>query len=140
MTIKKITDLNVGDCEILTRTITEADVVLYAGLIGDEGPLHLDEAFSARTPFGSRLSYGMLHSGYIGSSLARLLGQGSAYVSQNLRFKSPIFIGDTITIETEVTGVNLEKKRVYVKTTCTRNNELLAIDGEAELLIFEVKD
>jgi 3-hydroxybutyryl-CoA dehydratase len=102
MLTKTLDDIQVGDREVWTRTITEADVVLYGGLIGDRGPLHLDEPFAASTHFGKRLSYGMLHAGYIGATLAQLLGVGSAYVGQNLRFKAPVFVGDTIEGDAEL--------------------------------------
>jgi len=138
MQAKSIHDIKVGDREDWTRTITEADVVLYAGLIGDRGPLHLDEQFAAQTHFGARLSYGMLHAGYIGATLAQLLGVGSAYVGQNLRFRAPIMVGDRITVSTVVTDKDDERSRVFVSTTCTRADGVVAIEGDAELLIFEV--
>jgi 3-hydroxybutyryl-CoA dehydratase len=141
MTVKKtMGDIAVGDRVSRTYTISEADVVSYAGLIGDVGPLHLDESFAAATHFGSRLSYGMLHAGYFGATLAELLGLGSAYVGQSLRFRAPVYIGDTVVIDTEVTGKNEEKSRVFVRTTCTRADGVCAIDGDAELIIFPVPD
>jgi 3-hydroxybutyryl-CoA dehydratase len=138
VSIKTMDDIAVGDRATWRRTITEADVVLYAGIIGDRGPLHLDEEFASTTHFGSRLSYGMLHAGYIGATLADLLGAGSAYVGQSLRFRAPVFIGDTVTVETEVTRKDERKSRVFVRTTCTRADGVCAIEGEAELLIFPV--
>jgi 3-hydroxybutyryl-CoA dehydratase len=138
MLIKTLDDIQVGDREIWTRTITEADVVLYGGLIGDRGPLHLNEPFAASTHFGARLSYGMLHAGYIGATLAQLLGVGSAYVGQSLHFKAPIFVGDTIEVSTVVTGKDERKSRVFVDTKCTRADGVIAIQGDAELLIFDV--
>lgn len=138
MLIKTLEQIQVGDREVWSRTITEADVVLYGGLIGDRGPLHLDEPFAASTHFGARLSYGMLHAGYIGATLAQLLGVGSAYVGQSLRFKAPVFVGDTIQVTTVVTGKDERKSRVFVDTACTRADGVVAIQGEAELLIFPV--
>jgi phosphate acetyltransferase/phosphate butyryltransferase len=138
MKIKTMPDIAIGDTEKWSRTVTESDVVLYAGLIGDRGPLHLDVPFAARTHFGGRLSYGMLHAGYIGATLAQLLGTGSAYVGQSLQFRAPVLIGDTITIETTVTRKDEGRSRVFVHTTCTRADGVCAIDGEAELLIFPV--
>lgn len=138
MDIKTLDDVSVGDREEWTRTITEADVVLYAGLIGDRGPLHLDAPFAERTHFGGRLSYGMLHAGYIGATLANLLGVGSAYVGQNLRFRAPVLIGETITVATEVLRKDEQRSRVFVATSVTRADGVVAIEGEAELLIFVV--
>ena len=137
---KTMADIAVGDRATRTYTIGEADVVAYAGLIEDVGPLHLEEDFAAKTHFGSRLSYGMLHAGFIGATLADLLGLGSAYVGQSLRFRAPVSIGDTLEIATEVTGKNDEKSRVFVRTTVTRADGVSAIEGDAELIIFPVPD
>ena len=138
MQIKTMSDIAVGDREIWTRTITETDVVLYGGLIGDRGPLHLDEEFASKTRFGGRVAYGMLGAGYIGATLAQLLGIGSAYVAQTLRFKAPILIGETITVDTVVTAKDDDRSRIWVETTITRGDGVLALEGEAELFIFDV--
>jgi 3-hydroxybutyryl-CoA dehydratase len=82
----------------------------------------------------------MLNAGYIGATLAQLLGIGSAYVAQNLRFTAPVRVGDNVLVETEVTAKDEEKRRVFVRTTCTRGDGVLAIDGEAELFIFRVEN
>lgn len=140
MQIKTMSDVNAGDREIWTRTITDADVILYGGLIGDRGPLHLDEEFASKTRFGGRVAYGMLGAGYIGATLAQLLGIGSAYVAQSLRFRAPVLIGDTITVETVVTRKDDARSRVWVETTITRADGVLAVEGEAELCIFAVVD
>jgi 3-hydroxybutyryl-CoA dehydratase len=139
MKFKAIEDISVGDTEKWTRTITETDVVVYAGLIGDRGPLHLDEEFAKTTRFGKRVSYGMLSAGYIGATLAQLLGVRSAYVSQNLRFTAPVLLGDTITVTTAVTSTDKERSRIWVDTVVTRNDGVVALEGEAELFIFRIE-
>lgn len=133
-----IADVQVGDREVWTRTITETDVVMYAGLIGDRGPLHLDEEFAASTRFGGRIAYGMQCGGYIGATLAQLLGVGSAYVSQTMRFRGPVLIGDRITVDCVVTGKDEERKRVFVTTTVTKDEDKVVLEGEAELVMFEI--
>ena len=135
---RKITDVAIGDREVWTRTIIDADVVMYGGLIGDRGPLHLDEKFATGTRFGGRAVYGMQCGGYIGATLAQLLGIGSAYVSQNLRFTAPVLIGDHITVETVVTGKDEDRRRVFVDTTVYKNGGIVVIEGEAELFMFDV--
>jgi 3-hydroxybutyryl-CoA dehydratase len=132
-----IKDIAVGDREVWSRTITEADVVLYAGIIGDRGPLHLDEEFASGTRFKGRLSYGMLSAGYIGATLANLLGIRSAYVSQTLDFRAPVLIGARVTIECVIVRKDEARRRVWVRTTCTRGDGVLAIDGEGELFFFD---
>lgn len=139
MRVRTVEQVSVGDREVWTRTITDADVVLYAGLIGDRGPLHLDEEFAATTRFGARISYGMQCGGYIGATLAQLLGIGSAYVSQNLRFNGPVFIGDRIMVETVVTGKDEARRRVFVDTRVFKNGGELVVEGEAELVMFDVE-
>lgn len=131
-------DINVGDTERWTRTVTEADVVMYGGLIGDRGPLHLDEEFAKNTRFGGRVAYGMLTAGYIGATLAQLLGVRSAYVSQTLNFKGPVLIGDHITVDTTVSKVNRDTRRIFVDTVVTRGDGKVVLDGEAELFIFRL--
>lgn len=133
-----IADVAIGDREVWTRTITDADVVMYGGLIGDRGPLHLDEQFAASTRFGGRVAYGMQCGGYIGATLAQLLGIGSAYVSQNLRFTGPVLIGDRITVETVVTAKNEARRRVFVETTVYKDDGIVVVEGEAELFMFNV--
>ncbi|MEA2419828.1 MAG: hypothetical protein QOE60_2034 [Thermoleophilaceae bacterium] len=140
MHTKTMSDIQVGDRESWTRTITEADVVLYAGLIGDRGPLHLDVDFARRTPFGERLSYGMLSAGYIGATLAQLLGITSAYVGQSLRFRAPVRIGDTITVEAVVSRKDEERGRIWVDTTIVRADGVLALEGEGELFLFDLAE
>lgn len=135
---RSIADVAIGDREVWTRTITDADVVLYGGLIGDRGPLHLDEEFAKGTRFGGRVAYGMQCGGYIGATLAQLLGVGSAYVSQSLRFTGPVLIGDHITVETVVTDKDEARRRVFVTTTVHKNGGIVVIEGEAELFMFDV--
>lgn len=133
-----IAEVQVGDREVWTRTITETDVVMYAGLIGDRGPLHLDEEFAASTRFGGRIAYGMQCGGYIGATLAQLLGVGSAYVNQTMRFRGPVLIGDRITVDCVVTGKDEERKRVFVTTTVLKDEDKVVLEGEAELVMFEI--
>lgn len=131
-----IEQVSIGDRETWGRTITEADVVAFAGLIGDRGPMHLDEEFAKTTRFGSRVSYGMMGGGYFGSTIAQLLGIRSAYVAQNMRFKAPVLIGDTITIDIVVTSKDEARARVFVSTTCLLADGRVAIEGEAEVVFF----
>lgn len=133
-----IDQVQIGDREVWTRTVTEADVVMYAGIIGDRGPLHLDEEFAASTRFGGRIAYGMQCGGYIGATLANLLGVGSAYVSQTMRFRGPVLIGDRITVECTVTDKDEVRGRVFVTTTVSKGEGQVVLEGEAELVMFEI--
>ncbi|HEX5958739.1 MAG TPA: MaoC family dehydratase, partial [Hyphomicrobiaceae bacterium] len=93
---KYVDELTEGMTAIFTRTISEADIVLYAGLSGDTNPVHLDEEFARPTMFKGRIAHGMLTAGFISAVLGtKLPGPGSVYLSQSLKFKAPVRIGDT---------------------------------------------
>ena len=127
-------DLFVGQCSELTRTVSEADVVGFAEVTGDRNPLHLDEAYASTTSFGTRIAHGMLSAGYISAAIAtQLPGPGAIYLSQSLRFRRPVRIGDTVTARVEVSAINTRRARVTLATICLVNDEVV-VDGEAEIL------
>jgi 3-hydroxybutyryl-CoA dehydratase len=128
-------DLEEGMSAVISKTVTEADIVLYAGISMDTNPLHLDETYASGTRFGGRIAHGMLGAGLISALLGtRLPGPGAIYVSQSLRFKAPVRIGDTLVAEVTVTGLDPERKRARFATR-VHVGETLVIDGEAELLM-----
>ena len=127
--------LTVGMTASQARTVTDADIVLYAGISGDNNPVHMNEEYAKGTTFGGRIAHGMLSAGFISAVLGtKLPGPGCIYVSQSLRFKAPVRVGDTVTAKVELTELNPEKKRATFKTTCTVMGTVV-IDGEATLLI-----
>ena len=92
----KIDELKVGQSATYERTVTETDIAQFAELSGDHNPVHLDEAFAAKTLFKGRIAHGMLSAAFISTTVGtKLPGYGSIYVSQNLRFRAPVRIGDT---------------------------------------------
>lgn len=122
----------IGMTATRSRTITEADIVLYAGLTGDQNPLHMDAVYAASTPFGGRIAHGMLTAGLISAVLGNdLPGPGAIYLSQSLRFLAPVHIGDTITARAEVTAVREEKRIVTLRTECANQHGTLVLSGEA---------
>jgi 3-hydroxybutyryl-CoA dehydratase len=130
-----IEDLEVGMSACLSRTVTEADVVLFAGISGDTNPIHLSQEFAAGSVFKGRVAHGMLTAGLISGVLgSRLPGPGAIYLSQNLAFKAPVKIGDTVTVRATVTDINRERRRVTMKTVCSVGGTVV-IDGEALLLV-----
>lgn len=113
-------DIQNGRQQTLSRTITEADVDAFGHLSGDLNPLHMDNAFAANTPFGRRVTHGLLTGAVVSTVHTALTGPGFVYVGQELRFLGPVFIGDTITVE--VTVVNRKPaKRILVLDTMVRN-------------------
>jgi 3-hydroxybutyryl-CoA dehydratase len=126
--------LTVGACASVGKTITEADVVLYAAVSLDTNPAHFDEDYAATTPFGKRIAHGMLTSGLISACLGtRLPGPGTIYLSQSLKFRKPVYIGDRVTATVTVTALE-DKGRVRLATTCTNQDGDLVVEGEALVL------
>ena len=128
-------DLKVGMSASYAKTVTEADVVLFAGISGDTNPVHMNEEFAKETMFQGRIAHGMLTASFISTVLGtKLPGPGCIYVSQSLKFKAPVRVGDTVNARVTVTSVDLERGRVVVGTVCTVGGSTV-IDGEAMLLV-----
>ena len=127
--------LEIGMSECLGKTITEADILNFAGVSLDVNPLHLNEEYAKKTMFKGRIAHGIIGAGLISAVIGtKLPGEGTIYLSQNLKFIAPVKIGDTITAKVEIVELNQEKKEVGLKTTCTNQNGVLVIDGEAKVL------
>jgi 3-hydroxybutyryl-CoA dehydratase len=132
---KTIHDIGVGDTARFTKTITQADVTLFAGITGDFNPLHIDHEHARATRFGQPVVHGALLAGLVSTVLGmKLPGPGALYASQSLAFKKPVFIGDTITAEAEVVEKTEEKNRVRFATRCTNQNGEVVAEGESVLL------
>lgn len=128
-------DLVVGQSATFSKTVTEADIVLFAGVSGDTNPVHLDAEYAATTMFKSRIAHGMLSAGFISTVIGtKLPGPGAIYVGQTLKFKAPVRIGDTVTARVEVTALVAEKKFATFKTQCLVGGKVV-IDGEATVMV-----
>lgn len=128
-------DLAVGMSACVSRTVSEADILMFAGVSGDTNPVHLDQEFAASTMFGGRIAHGMLSAGLISAVFGtRLPGPGCIYLSQNLKFKAPVKIGDTVVARVSVKELKSEKRRAVFSTICTVGDTVV-LDGEAELLV-----
>ena len=124
-------DLRIGQTASLGKTITDADILLYAAVSLDTNPVHLNDEAARKSVFGERIAHGMLSAGLISAVLGtQLPGPGTLYMRQSLRFAAPVKIGSTVTATVEVTALNPEKKRATLKTTCTVGDEVV-IEGEA---------
>ena len=120
----------------MSKTITETDVALYAGITGDFNPVHVDAVAAARSRFGGRIAHGMLSAGLISAVLGmKLPGPGSIYLSQSLKFTRPVRIGDTVTAQVSVAAVNAEKRRVTLTTICRNQDGETVLEGEALVLV-----
>ena len=128
---KTFDQLNVGDTGKFSKTVTDADIYLFAGVTGDLNPAHIDEDYAQGTFFKTRIAHGMLSAGFISAVIGtRLPGPGTVYMHQTLDFLAPVHIGDTVTATVEVVE-KLEKKRVRLKTTCTNQEGVMVLEGEA---------
>lgn len=127
--------LNIGDSATFTKTISEGDVYLFAGITGDLNPAHMDAVSAAEGMFKQRIAHGMLSGSFISTVIGmQLPGPGSIYVGQTLSFRAPVFFGDTLTAKAEVTEKLGERKWVKLKTTVTNQDGKLVIDGEATVI------
>lgn len=124
-------DLRIGQTASLGKTITEADILLYAAVSLDTNPVHLNAEAARASVFGERIAHGMLSAGLISAVLGtQLPGPGTLYMRQSLRFAAPVKIGDTVVATVEVTALNPEKRRATLKTVCAVGDEVV-IEGEA---------
>ena len=124
-------DLALGMTASTGKTITEADILLFAAVSTDTNPVHINAEAAAGSIFKERIAHGMLSASLISAVLGTILpGPGTIYMSQSLRFRAPVKIGDTVTATVEVTSLDPEKKRATLKTTCTVAGKPV-IEGEA---------
>ena len=129
---KSIHELKIGDSAQISKTITEADIELFAKATGDFNPVHLDQAYAEKTMFKGRIAHGLLSVGLLSSILGNILpGHGTIYLSQEVKFLAPVRIGDTITAGVEVIELIPEKNRAKFRTTCINQDGKLVVDGIA---------
>ncbi|UCV22237.1 MaoC family dehydratase [Ferribacterium limneticum] len=129
-----IDQLQPGMSASIAKTVTEADIILFAGISTDVNPAHLDEEYAKTTMFGGRIAHGMLSAGFISAVLANHLpGAGTIYLSQTLKFKAPVRPGDTVRATVTVKEVNVAKNRVVLDTVCTVAGKVV-IEGECQMM------
>jgi len=136
MQISNVTfdDIAIGDTVTYTRLITNQEVEAFAAISGDHNPLHLDPEYAATTAFGECIAHGMLTGALISAAIAmQLPGPGSVYLSQNIQFRAPVFLGDTLTVTLEVTDKH--GKRPWVTLRCMVENQAgkAVAKGEAQV-------
>ncbi|MGD0245861.1 MAG: MaoC family dehydratase [Streptosporangiaceae bacterium] len=125
-------DIKTGDEASLSRTITEAHIVAFAGLCGDMNPVHVDAEQAKQSIFGERIAHGMLLAGMISAVLGtELPGPNCVYLGQDLRFTAPVKIGDTVRVTVEVTQKRDDKRIITLRTTVTNQRGETAIEGTA---------
>lgn len=126
----------IGDTASFSKTITESDVSNYAGITGDFNPVHIDQEFAKNSFFKDRIVHGMLSAGLISAVLGtKLPGPGAIYLSQDLKFKKPVKINDTITAKVKVTEKRPDKKILKLKTTCFNQKDDQVLTGNAKIML-----
>ena len=129
-----IDQLSVGQRASFSKTVTESDIYLFAGVTGDINPAHVNETYASKTFFKGRIAHGMLSAGFISAVLGmQLPGPGTIYMEQNLRFLSPVRPGDTITATVEVVELDSEKNTALLHTSCTNQDGKQVVDGQAKV-------
>jgi acyl dehydratase len=126
-------DLQVNDSLSLNRSISAADVALFAELCGDDNPLHMDDAFAAGTAFGRRVVHGMFSAALISTVHTRLTGPGFVYVGQNLSFKGPVHIGDTLNVEVRVAEKKESKQVLVCESRVVNQYGVSVVEGRSAL-------
>ncbi len=132
---KTITEIQIGDKATFTKTMTETDVYLFAGISGDLNPAHVNQVAAEKTMFRGRICHGMLVSSLISTVLAMYLpGPGTIYMGQDLKFLAPVRMGDTVTAEVEVIEKDETKNRMVLRTKVTNQEGKIVIDGQAKVM------
>ncbi|MDY6789905.1 MAG: MaoC family dehydratase [Thermodesulfobacteriota bacterium] len=129
---KSFNDIEIGENASFSKTITEADIYLFAGICGDFNPMHINEEYASKTPFKSRIAHAPLTQSLIAPVLGtKLPGLGTVALELFSRFRAPVYIGDTITATAEVKEKLEEKKWVRMKLTFLNQKQKLVAEGEA---------
>jgi 3-hydroxybutyryl-CoA dehydratase len=127
--------LELGARASRVKTVTEDDIRLFAQVSGDTNPVHLDDAYAAGTPFGRRIAHGMLTASLISAILGNdLPGHGTIYLGQDLKFKAPVYVGDTVTATVELMKYRDDRRIATFRTTCTNQEGTLVLEGEAVVI------
>ena len=124
----------VGDSATFSKTITEADVLLFAAVSGDNYPLHVDEEYAKTTRFGRRAVHGMLSASLVSTVVGLVLQKpGGIYVEQTLRFRRPVFLGDTLSATAEVVELIPAERRMRVRMRVVNQAGKVVVEGDGLL-------
>ena len=124
-----------GDVIVDTVTITDEMVQLFAKATGDYNPIHMDEEYAKRTRFGRRIAHGMLTAGFISQVLAMKVHNEGIYLSQNLKFMKPVYIGDTLTAELKLVNFRHRVGVATFETNVKNQHGDFIVKGEANIMV-----
>ena len=142
MSEDSVLGVSIGDTATFEKTISEDDIVAFARVTGDEQPLHLDDAYAAKTRFKRRIAHGMLSAGLISAALGTKLAPHATvvYLNQTLRFLKPVFPGETITAKLEVTSIDPERRFITCSSDCVNQDGATVLTGEATVLLDAMRE
>jgi 3-hydroxybutyryl-CoA dehydratase len=136
---KRIRDMAVGQKETFTKTITEGDVYLYAGITADFNRIHVDREYAATTEYGQRVAHGLLTASLVQPCLSALTTPGGVSLNYNFNMKAPVFLGDTITASAEVTAIREDKPLVTLQVMCKKQDGTVCVEGTALIYMLNEK-
>jgi len=138
--MKKYSDINVGDKETLSHTISKEDINKFVDLTGDDNKLHVDEKYASTTPFKKPVVHGMLGASFISTIIGtKLPGDGALWFSQTLEFLLPVRIGDELTVIAEVIKKNDKENIIELKTEIFNQNRQIVTKGLAKVKVVETE-
>jgi 3-hydroxybutyryl-CoA dehydratase len=138
--ITKYEDIQVGDSAEVTHTVTEEDIDAFGELSGDYNPLHFDEEWASKTLFKGRIAHGILTASFTSTVIGmKLPGTGTIYLSQEMKFKRPVRVGDTITARAEVTSKDDDKQNIVLKTTTKNQMGKVVLEGSATVTLMRME-
>lgn len=127
----EVNTLKIGDKAQFTKQIKEEEVILFAKISGDDNPIHLDEEYAKNSIFKQKIAHGFLVGSLISAVIAKdLPGNGTIYLSQNLKFLAPVFLNETITAHIEVLDFP-KGNQVLLSTICKNQDQKVVIEGTA---------
>lgn len=132
---KNFADIQIGEKATFGKTVTEADVFAFAGVTGDFNPIHVNAEFARNSMFGRRVAHGMLTASLVDQTLTNLGGLGTIHMTQFVKFLAPVYIGDTVTVTSEVVGKQEEKTRITVKSVIVNQEGKTVLEGEALIMM-----
>jgi len=134
-------DLYVGQIASISKTVTNADILMLADVTLDRNPVHLDDAFASRTSFGGRIAHGTMAIGLISAVLGtQLPGPGTIYLNQQAQFLAPVRPGDTIKAVVKVIALRPDKRIVTLETNCYNQDDQAILTGEAVVLLEQISE
>jgi 3-hydroxybutyryl-CoA dehydratase len=132
---RRLEDLRIGQTAERRHVVGEGDIDAFAAVSGDTNPVHLDATYAAQTRFGGRIAHGMLAASWLSAMLGtELPGPGAVYVSQTLRFRRPVRIGDDVVARVTVAAIDPERGRVTLETVCLVDGKNV-VEGEAVVMV-----